>query len=584
MDFSILAEAFEKLEVMDSRLAMTDILADLFKQVKNDEIKRVIYLLQGRVAPSFVPTEIGMGEKFVEQAIALSSGYKMQEVEKKFRDMGDLGLVAEALLSKKTQRSLFSKKLEVAEVYSVFYKIATVAGAGSQDMKIKLLAQLLNNSGPKEAKFLARIPLGMLRLGIGDPTILDAFSVKMGGDKKLREPLERAYNLCSDLGEVAEVLWKCGMKGIMKFKIRPGSPIRPALAERLPSAEEIIEKLGKCAIEAKYDGFRIQASKSGKNVQLFSRRQENTTHMFPEIVRAISELPQKEMIIEGEALSYNEHSGEYYPFQTTIQRKRKHDVGEMAKEFPLNLFVFDVLYAGGKDYTEEPFEKRRKILEKMIKPGKVLKHSEMIISDKAEELDEFFHDCISRGLEGIIAKDLHAPYVAGARKFAWIKLKRSYKGELSDTIDVVIVGYYKGAGIRAKFGFGGFLGAVYDEKEDMFKTITKCGSGFTEEQMVKLRDILDKIKLKNKPARVDSLLEPHVWTEPKYVVSIMADEITESPMHTAGRKKDTGYALRFPRMVSWIREDKKPEDATTVEEIIKMYKQQKRVPLEDQLP
>jgi DNA ligase-1 len=450
-------------------------------------------------------------------------------------------------------------------------------------MKIKLLTQLLNNSTPLEAKFLARIPLGMLRLGIGDPTILDAFSVKMGGDKKLREPLERAYNLCSDLGLVAEVLWKGGMKGIEKFKIKAGNPIRSALAERLPSAEEIIEKLGKCAVEAKYDGFRIQVHRSGKNVQLFSRRQENTTHMFPEIVKAVSQLPQKELIMEGEALSYNEETAEYYPFQMTIQRKRKHDVGEMAKEYPLKLFIFDVLYADGKDYTEEPFEKRRKLVEKIVKPGKVLMHSEMIVTDKADRLDEFFHDCVSRGLEGIIAKDLHAPYVAGARKFAWIKLKRSYKGELSDTIDVTIVGYYRGTGIRAKFGFGGFLGAVYDEKEDMFKTITKCGSGFSEEQMVKLRELLEKIKVKSKPARVDSLLEPHVWTEPKYVVSIMADEITESPMHTAGRKRDTGYALRFPRMVNWIREDKKPEDATTVEEIVKMYKQQKRVVLEDQV-
>jgi len=450
-------------------------------------------------------------------------------------------------------------------------------------MKIKLLTQLLNNASPLEAKFLTRIPVGMLRLGIGDPTILDAFSVKVWGDKELRAPLERAYNLCSDLGLVAEVLWKENMAGIKKFKVKPGNPIRPALAERLPSAEEIIDKLGKCAVEAKYDGFRIQAHKSGKNVQLFSRRQENTTHMFPEIVKAVSELPFKDLIIEGEALSYNEETAEYYSFQMTIQRKRKHGVADAAKEYPLKLFVFDVLYVDGRDMTEEPFERRRKMVERMITPSKTLMPSEWILTDKADRLEKFFQDCISRGLEGVIAKDMHAPYIAGARKFAWIKLKRSYKGELSDTIDVTIIGYYRGTGARAKFGFGGFLGAVYDEKEDMFKTITKCGSGFSEEQMVRLREMLEKIKVRNKPARVDSLLEPHVWTEPRYVVSIMADEITESPMHTAGRKKDTGYALRFPRMTGWIREDKKPEDATTVEEIVKMYRQQKRVALEDQV-
>jgi len=522
-----------------------------------------------------------MGEKFVEQAISLASGYKMAEVEKKFREKGDLGLVADELLAKKTQKSLFSKKLEVSEVYAVFYKIATASGTGSQDMKIKLLAQLLNNATGKEAKYLVRIPLGMLRLGIGDPTILDAFSVKVWGDKALREPLERAYNLCSDLGRVAEVLWKENMAGIKKFKITPGSPIRSALAERLPSANEIIKKLGKCIVEAKYDGFRIQVHKNGKNVQLFSRRQENTTHMFPEIVKAVAELPNKDLIMEGEALSYNEETAEYYSFQMTIQRKRKYDVGDMAKAYPLKLFVFDVMYVDGKDYTQEPFKKRRSAVEKLVEPSKVLTPSEMIMTDSAEELEEYFHDCVSRGLEGVIAKDLNAPYTAGARKFSWIKLKRSYKGELSDTIDVAIIGYYRGTGARAKFGFGGFLGAVYDEKQDMFKTITKCGSGFTEEQMVKLKEMLDKIKVKGKPARVDSLLEPHTWVEPKYVVSLMADEITESPMHTAGRKKDTGYALRFPRMIGWIREDKKPEDATTVQEIIELYKQQKRVALEE---
>jgi DNA ligase-1 len=581
MDFAILANAFNELEKTDSRLAMTDILAGLFKKVKENEVKKVIYLIQGRVVPPFMPIEIGMGEKFVEQAIVLSSGYKIHDVEKKFRETGDLGLTAETLLAKRTQHSLFSKKLDTDEVYRVFYKIATVSGAGSQDMKIKLLTQLLNNSSPVEAKYLVRIPLGMLRLGIGDPTLLDSFSVKTGGDKTLREPLERAYNLSSDLGAVAEVLWKDGMPGIKKFKIDSGSPVRPALAERLPSAEEIIQKLGKCAVEAKYDGFRIQAHKKGKTVQLFSRKQENTTHMFPEIVAAIKALSNKELIIEGEALSYNEETAEYYPFQTTIQRKRKHGIGQMAKEFPLTLFVFDVLDVDGKDLTQEPFEKRRKVLERIIKKGRSLRPSELMITDDAEEMEKYFQDAISRGLEGIIVKDLASPYVAGARKFAWIKLKRSYKGELSDTIDVVIIGYYRGTGARAKFGFGGFLGAVYDSKDDMFRTVAKCGSGFTEDQMVQLKALLDKIALKKKPARVDSIMEPHVWVEPRYVVPVTADEITESPMHTAGRKKDTGYALRFPRMAAWIREDKKPEDATSVEEIVKMHKQQKRVPLED---
>jgi DNA ligase-1 len=263
-----------------------------------------------------------------------------------------------------------------------------------------------------------------------------------------------------------------------------------------------------------------------------------------------------------------------------MQRKRKHGVKEMAEEFPLRLFAFDLLYEDGKDMTELPYAKRRQRLEKIVASGGTIVASEQITTDSAEELDRFFNECISRGLEGVIAKDLGQPYIAGARKFAWIKLKRSYRGQLQDTIDVVIAGYYRGRGSRARFGFGGFLGCVYDAKSDMFKTVAKCGSGFSEEQMAKLKQMLDSIRLDHKPGRVDSLLTPDVWVEPRYVVTLTADEITESPTHTCGRTKDTGYALRFPRMVSWIREDKKPEDATTVAEIIRMFKMQKKTKLE----
>ncbi|MEM2974323.1 MAG: DNA ligase, partial [Candidatus Micrarchaeia archaeon] len=214
------------------------------------------------------------------------------------------------------------------------------------------------------------------------------------------------------------------------------------------------------------------------------------------------------------------------------------------------------------------------------KEGKHISVSEIAITDNVKELTRYFESAIERGMEGVIAKDLNAPYIAGARKFAWIKYKRSYKGELSDTLDLVIVGYLLGKGIRAEFKFGGLLCAVYDDKADMFRTIAKVGSGFSEEMMKKLKSELDKIIVKHKPARVDSIIEPDFWVQPKYVITVKADEITESPMHTAGSKGEKGYALRFPRMIGNIRMDKKPEDATTVTEIIKMYKMQKRIQLE----
>ncbi len=582
MEFSVLAEAYEKLEATKGRLEMMAILSELFKKAKPDEIDKIIYLSQGVVAPPFEGIEVGLGEKFVEAAISLATGYPKKKVEDSYRKTGDLGKTAEELLSSKQQMSLFSHPLSVQKVFDNFMKMAKTSGAGSQEMKIKGLVELLNNSSPKEVRYITRFPLGRLRLGIGDPTILDALSAYKAGDKSMREELERAYNLCSDLGLVARTLFSDGIEGIRRFKVKVFNPIRPALAERLPSAEEIIEKLGKCAVERKYDGLRMQLHKQNDKVEIFSRRLERMTQMFPEIVAGVrKQVKAKDAILEGEALAYNEVAGEYYPFQLTMQRKRKYGVKEKAEEYPLNLFAFDVLYADGEDYTRHPYHERRKRLEKLIAAGSVIRLSEMTITDDPKRLEEFFEESIEKGMEGIVAKDLNAQYEAGARKFAWIKLKRSYKGELADTVDLVIIGYFLGKGMRAKFKFGGLLCAVYDEKEDMFKSITKIGTGFSEEQMKQFEEMLGKIKVEHKIARVDSDIKPDFWVDLKYVVAVAADEITRSPTHTAGKtKEDSGYALRFPRMME-LREDKSPEEATTVKEIIEMYKMQKRIQLEE---
>ena len=565
---------------------MISVLSELFAKAKADEIDKAIYLLQGQVAPPFEGLDVGIGEKFVEKAIATASGYTIEQVHSNYKKTGDLGKAAELLLEKKKQMSLVSRKLTVAGVHEILVKIANMGGAGSQDTKIKLLAELIGHASAIEAKYLVRIPLGKLQLGVGDPTMIDALSLAKEGDRSMREDLERAYNLCSDLGLVAQRYYE-NKDSIRKFKITPFHPLRPALAEREPTPEAIIERLGKCAAELKYDGFRIAVHKSGDRVELFSRRLERTTDMFPEIVEAVRKnVKAKDAILEGEALAYNESAGEFYPFQYTIQRKRKHGIAEKAEEMPLRLFCFDVLYVDGTDYTVKPYSERRKALEKLVKEGPSISLSEISLIDNAKELSKYFARAVERGMEGLMVKDLNAPYIAGARKYAWIKLKRSYRGELADTIDVVIVGYIKGKGFRAGFEFGALLCAVYDEKEDMFKTIAKVGSGFTEDMMKKLGDILEKDVVKKKPARVESVLEPDAWVQPKYVITVNADEITESPLHTAGRKKgeEKGYALRFPRMVGDVRADKKPEDATSVNEIIEMYKMQKHTALESSQP
>jgi len=583
MKFRELAESFEEIEKTSGRLEMMALLAVAFKKASVSEIDKIIYMSQGVVAAPFVGLEVGMGEKFVIHAIATATGYEGKAVEKNYKKSGDLGNTAQEMIGVKKQQSLHREELSVSKVFDSFTKIARMSGAGTQDRKIDALVELLNSATPLEAKFIIRFPIGKLRLGAGDATVLEALSIAQQGDRSAKDDLERAYNLCSDLGLVAKTYYEKGLEGIKKFHIMLFHTVRPALAERLPSAEEIIGKLGKCAVDAKYDGFRVQVHKSGNTVELYSRRLERTTDMFPELVEGVKkQVKAKEAIFEGEALAVNEETGEFYPFQLTMQRKRKYGVEQMAEDYPLKLFAFDLLYEDGKDYTKIPYGERRKQLEKMISKGGRILPSDTIITDSVKELQKYFDDCVEKGLEGIIAKDLNAEYVAGARKFAWIKLKRSYKGELADTIDVAIVGYFVGRGARAEFGFGGFLGAVYDENEERFKTVTKVGTGFTEEQMKELKTMLDKIRLKEKPKGLDAEIKPDVWVEPKYVVTLTADEITRSPNHTAGKTEtESGYALRFPRLTSEIRSDKKPEDATSVKEIIGMFKMQKHHKLEE---
>lgn len=572
MKFLKLVEYFERLEATTKRLEMFDILSELFNESNADDIDKIIYLSQGQLLPPFHGLEMGMSEKLLIRAISDAANTPPKKVEDVFKHTGDLGKTAGELVKNK------GENLTVRKVYEELTAIAHTSGTGSVEKKIGLLSSLLRGVSPEEAKYIARFVIGRLRLGIGDPTVLEALALAQG-DRTLRPELERAYNLCSDLGLVAKTLLEKGMEGVKKFHVRVGYPIRMALCERLPSSEEIVEKIGQAAVEAKYDGFRVQIHKNKNNIDMFSRNLERTTHMFPEIKEAVKNfITADTAIIEGEALAYNESTGELFPFQITIQRKRKHGIEELAKEYPLRFFAFDLLYADGEDYTPKPFSERRERLKKIIKRNPVIEPSELFITDRHEDITKYFENAIARGLEGVVAKRLDAPYAAGGRNFNWIKLKRSYRGELADTIDVCIVGYFRGKGARAKFGVGALLGAVYDPKTDSFKTVSKVGSGFSEDEFLQLKKILDEISISHRHPRVDSVMEADVWVEPRYVVTVMADEITRSPSHTAGRDKDgIGYALRFPRAVGFLRGDKNPEDANSVKEIIEMFEMQKKV-------
>ncbi|MBI5224141.1 ATP-dependent DNA ligase [Candidatus Micrarchaeota archaeon] len=570
--FRDVCAAFDVIESKSGRLEMTDLLAELFKKCTPKEAAYLCYLIQGIIAPPYEGIDLGMGERFALAAIASATGYPSFEVEKHFKKSGDLGDTATEFSKKKKQLSLLSNDLSLEYVFETFQKISKASGSGSQELKIKLLVELLNNSDPLEARYIIRFVNGSLRLGVGDPTILDAISVSHAGNKSMREQLERAYNVCSDLGLIAKSFFT-SPSSIASFHVSPFKPLMPALAERLNTPKEIIEKLGECIVENKYDGFRMQCHKSGDRVEMYSRKLERMTPMLPEVVEAIRNLPQKEIIFEGEALAYDVSKKRYLPFQQTMHRRRKHGIEAASKDYPLRVFVFDILYLDGKDMTDAPYADRRKTIEKLFLKGKLLMPSEAKKLKTATALEAVFDASLSAGLEGIIAKDLAAPYAAGKRKFAWIKLKKSY-GKSVDTIDGVIVGYYLGLGQRAEFEFGGVLVCVYNPQSGKLETVAKVASGFSESEMKQMQELLSRIKTPKPPANLDCKIAVDFWVEPKYVVEVAFDELTQSPNHTCNSKGGKGLALRFPRVVK-LREDKGLSEITTSDEVVSMFELQR---------
>jgi DNA ligase 1 len=405
--------------------------------------------------------------------------------------------------------------------------------------------------------------------------VLDALSFAKKGDKSLRPVLEGAYNRTSDLGLIARTLWEAGEVGLEALKVKAGHPIRPQLAERLPNPEAVIKKLGMVGVQPKYDGLRVQIHKAGEQVSIFSRNLESMTEMFPELVAAAAALKVESVILDGEAIAYNPESEEYVPFQETTARRRKEGIEDFAERVPLRAFVFDTMFRNDEDLTPLPYTQRFEVVVELLRGSDTLVPAPLTKTDSAEELTRELLDNISRGLEGVVAKRLDSPYQAGARNFSWVKLKRNTSGQLNDTIDVVLLGSYRGKGKRAEFGAGALLAGVYDGDKDEFVTITKLGTGLSDEGWRDLHRRLTSLEVAEKPARVNSIVIPDAWLEPAIVVEVLADEITPSPRHTAGMAEGRpGFALRFPRIVSFRTADKKPEDATTVREVREMFEQQ----------
>lgn len=560
---------------------MTGLLVELIKETPKDQLGKVLNLLQGKLYPDYVGIELGVAEKTLTKAIAEVTGKSEQFVEIIYKKTGDLGLSVEQLLGKKSQSTLSQRNLTIETVYETFDKIAHLSGTGSAEKKLRYLISLLTDATPLDGKYIVRIAIGNLRLGVADMTILDALATAYGGGKEeAREPLERAYNLSSDLSHVANVVAQEGLEGILKFEITPGRPIRSMLCERLPTAEAILEKLGgEAAAEYKYDGLRVQAHLTRNGIHLFSRRLENITDQFPDVVKHLRESVKTEAIIEGECVAVDPQTGDMLPFQIISQRRgRKFEIEKMSEEIPLNMFLFDILFLQGRDMTQVPYLDRRKALIANVAKSDYVKVSEQFTVRDPKQIDELMDQAIAAGCEGLVIKSIskESIYQAGARGWLWIKYKRSYKAEVQDTVDLVPVGAFVGRGKRAG-GYGALLMSVYNPKTDMFETLCKLGSGFTDQDVTTLPRLMKPYVIPKMHPRVSSLMKPDVWLLPTFVLEVAADEITLSPHHTCAVgaiRPNSGLALRFPRFTGNWRRDKSAEDATSTQETLEMYKKQ----------
>lgn len=574
MKFRALAEVFGQLQFSTGRLSAVRAVADLFERADPAELEPIVYLLQGQLRPPYEGVELGVGERLLVRVVARAFDATTASVTKRFKKLGDLGLVAESLV-----RSSPRRLLSVRQAYAALLEVARARGPGAVERRIRLLADLLQSASGLEARYLARIVQGRLRLGIGDATILEAAAAGALGDRARKHEIEQAYNVRSDLGAVVRLAYSRGARGLARIGPQVGIPVRPALAQRLPSAQAIITRLGTVRVEPKFDGFRLQFHRKGDRVWAFSRRLEDVSPMFPELTAAIRrQLRVRRAILEGEAVVYDPATQRFLPFQITMTRKRKHRIAEAAERHPLRLFAFDLLYADGRNYLGRPQQERSRRLGRALRnpQGGVVAVTESVTTGSSRGLQRYFDTMLRRGLEGVVAKRLDAPYRAGARGYDWVKLKRSYQSKLRDTVDLVLVGYLAGRGKRAALGVGSFLAAVYDSRRDRYRTVAKIGSGLSEREWRSLRRQLDRLASPTKPRLVDSAITPDVWIEPKLVVEVLADEITRSPLHTCGKSRGApGYALRFPRLLG-LRVDRRPEDATTEREIVQIYRMQGR--------
>jgi DNA ligase-1 len=588
MTFQDFCSTLAEIEKTTLRLEMTRLLAELFKKVEIDEVEPTCWLLLGRLAPLYENIEFNFAEKMMMRGLSefvelrtkkqidttaqlglLGDSHKEEKLSivlAAFKKSGDLGDTTEKLFAELGQSK---DTRSITSVYQDLLAVAKESGEGSQDRKLKRVVEVLKGCTAQTSKYIVRIVLSTLRLGFSDMTMLDALSWAATGDKSLRKELELAYQVKANIGKLATAFLKDGKEALKKFEIELGVPIAPALCQRLNTADEMIEKMGKVFVEPKYDGTRvlIHFKRKGKEwtVRTFTRNLEESSGMFPELKKAAESLHADEVILDSEAVGYDPETDKLLPFQLTITRKRKHDIAETALKIPLRFFTFDILYLDGKNLVHTPLHKRKEHLNAVLQDAdRTFMFSPYIVTDKPQELREYHMKQLGGGLEGVVIKQYASEYQPGRRGFSWVKFKEEEgtSGKLSDTIDCVVMGYYVGQGKRTKFGIGAFLVGVYDDNSETFRTIAKIGTGLSDDQWRDMKARCEALKADSPSSQylVTDMLKPDVWVRPSLVVEVAADEITKSPNHSAEQ------ALRFPRLIK-IRDDKKPEQATSLKEL-----------------
>ncbi len=564
MQFRELASYLDRLEATSSRLEITRILTELFRTSSAPEIDKVVYLSLGILAPNYEGVILNLAEKMMIRTLAAAYQRDPGDVLGLFKKIGDIGSVAQELGE---GREVKGQSLSVTDVYERLLEIAKDDGEGSQDRKIEKMTEILEEVGPLDARFIARIPVGRLRLGFSEKTVIDALA---GHDINIKKEIEDAYNIRPDIGYIARLVKEGNLKAA---KPEVGVPVVPMLAQRLNSTTEMIKKMGEVSVEPKFDGLRIfiHYRKKDNFLKIFTRNMNSIPlETFPELRQVGKFIKADEAILDTEAIGIDPKREMFLDFQKTIQRRRKHDVEKTAGEIPLQFQVFDMLLFDGRSLISTPYIERRKMLEKVIVNGNILRVDENTVTKDPEVIKKFHQKYLKMGLEGVVVKRANGGYVSGRTGWNWVKMKEEEgkQGRLSDTVDCVIMGYTAGKGKRVGFGMGQFLAGVADG--DTFKTVTKVGTGLTDEQFRELSQRLKNLRTKEQPKEyiVNKDLYPDFWVAPEVLIELAADEITVSPKHTAG------LALRFPRLIQF-RDDKGPKDATTVSELHDLFKMQK---------